>query len=238
MVIVTEPSEHDVEVIGDVQDKITIWTDELNEKALEETADEDISVFSFAQFATGQNDNLGKELGILNSICLLLLGFILWTKFRSLRDTASVLVLTVFAILATYGMAGILTFLGVKMVFNAAMNSIPILLLAIGVDYGLHVVARIREELQDQEKNNPKGRKTLRDFSVDARRNAIRKGTILTSAALLVAIFTDMVGFLSFRFSSQQFLVSFGTVIAIGLFFIYLLSITALPALLLSLIHI
>ena len=72
----------------------------------------------------------------------------------------------------------------------------------------------------------------MRDFSVDARRNAIRKGTILTSAALLVAIFTDMVGFLSFRFSSQQFLVSFGTVIAIGLFFIYLLSITALPALL------
>ena len=128
-------------------------------------------------------------------------------------------------------MAGLLTLIGVKMVFNAAMNSIPILLLAIGVDYGLHVVARIREELQNQEKADPQGRKTLRDFSIEARRIAIRKGTILTSAALMVAIFTDMVGFLSFRFSSQQFLVSFGTVIAIGLFFIYLLSITALPAL-------
>jgi predicted RND superfamily exporter protein len=93
------------------------------------------------------------------------------------------------------------------------------------------VVARIREEMQDQEKNDPQNRETLRDFSIEARRIAIRKGTILTSAALLVAIFTDMVGFLSFRFSSQQFLVSFGTVIAIGLFFIYLLSITALPAL-------
>ena len=85
--------------------------------------------------------------------------------------------------------------------------------------------------MQDQEKNDPQGRETLRDFSLEARAIAIRKGTILTSAALLVAIFTDMVGFLSFRFSSQQFLVSFGTVIAIGLFFIYLLSITALPAL-------
>ena len=62
----------------------------------------------------------------------------------SKRDTANVLVLTVFAILATYGTAGLLTLLGVNMVFNAAMNSIPILLLAIGVDYGLHVVARIR----------------------------------------------------------------------------------------------
>ena len=230
-VIVTDPEEHGVDVIGDVQVEVTQWAEDLSEQAAAETGDSEISVFSFSQLSTGQNENLGKELGILNSLCLLLLGFILWTKFRSKRDTASVLVLTVFAILATYGMAGLLTLLGTEMVFNAAMNSIPILLLAIGVDYGLHVVARIREELQDQEKNDPQGRETLRDYSIEARRLAIRKGTILTSAALMVAIFTDMVGFLSFRFSSQQFLVSFGTVIAIGLFFIYLLSITALPAL-------
>lgn len=230
-VVVTEPAEHGEEVIGDVQEKISLWAEDLQEQGVNQTDDSEISVFSFSQFSTGQSANLGKELGILNSICLLLLGFILWTKFRSKRDTANVLILTVFAILATYGMAGLLTLLGVKMVFNAAMNSIPILLLAIGVDYGLHVVARIREELQDQEKKDNKGRETLRDFSLEARRVAIRKGTILTSAALMVAIFTDMVGFLSFRFSSQQFLVSFGTVIAIGLFFIYLLSITALPAL-------
>ena len=230
-VVITDPVEYDLEIIDDVQDIVTQWAEGLKNKADDETGDSDISVFSFSQLATGQNANLGKELGILNSICLLLLGFILWTKFRSKRDTANVLVLTVFAILATYGTAGLLTLLGVNMVFNAAMNSIPILLLAIGVDYGLHVVARIREELQDEEKANPQGRTTLRDFSLEARRAAIRKGTILTSAALMVAIFTDMVGFLSFRFSSQQFLVSFGTVIAIGLFFIYLLSITALPAL-------
>ena len=230
-VVNTDPAEYDLEIKGEVETLITAWAEELAEQAEDETDDSDISVFSFSQFSTGQNANLGKELGILNSICLLLLGFILWTKFRSKRDTANVLVLTVFAILSTYGMAGLLTLLGVKMVFNAAMNSIPILLLAIGVDYGLHVVARIREEMQDQEKNDPQGRETLRDFSIEARRIAIRKGTILTSAALLVAIFTDIVGFLSFRFSSQQFLVSFGTVIAIGLFFIYLLSITALPAL-------
>ena len=231
-VVVTEPGVHGEEVIGDVQEKITIWAEELQKQADSEMEESDVTVFSFSQLATGQNANLGKELGILNSLCLLLLGFILWTKFRSLRDTASVLTLTVLAILATYGMAGLLTNLGVNMVFNAAMNSVPILLLAIGVDYGLHVVARIREELQDEEKRNPQDRKTLRDFSIEARRAAIRKGTILTSAALMVAIFTDMVGFLSFRLSSQNFLVVFGTVIAVGLFFIYILSITVLPALL------
>ncbi len=230
-VIVTDPAEHGVEVIGEVQINVTEWAEEIVANAQEETGDSDISVFSFSQLSTGQNANLGKELGILNSLCLLLLGFILWTKFRSKRDTAYVLTLTVFAILATYGTAGLITLLGGAMVFNAAMNSIPILLLAIGVDYGLHVVARIREELQIIEKNDPQNRETLKDFSIEARRKAIRTGTILTSAALMIAIFTDIVGFLSFRFSSQQFLVSFGTVIAIGLFFIYLLSITALPAL-------
>ena len=231
-VVVTEPAEHGEEVLDKVQDRITIWANDLGTKAEKETGDSGISVFSFSQLSTGQNANLGAELAILNSLCLLLLGFILWTKFRSLRDTAYVLILTVLAILATYGTAGLITFAGGAMVFNAAMNSIPILLLAIGVDYGLHVVARIREVLQETEKNDPQGRKTLKDFSDEARRKAIRSGTILTSAALMVAIFTDIVGFLSFRFSSQQFLVSFGTVIAIGLLFIYLLSITALPALL------
>ena len=82
--------------------------------------------------------------------------------------------------------------------------------------------------MQEQEKNHPQQRLNLRDFSQEAKREAIRKGTILTSAALGIAIITDIIGFLSFRFSTQQFLVSFGTVIAIGLFFIYLLSITAL----------
>ena len=109
------------------------------------------------------------------------------------------------------------------------MNSIPVLLLAIGVDYGLHVVLRIREELKNSEEGN--AAKTLQDFSISARKLAIQRGTIFTSIALLIAIFTDMVGFLSFRFSALSFLQVFGTVIAIGLFLIYLLSISALPAL-------
>ena len=234
-VVVTEPEEHGFEVIGDVQELITVWSDELSAQALEETGDEDVTVFSFSQLSTGQNANLGKELGILNSLCLLILGLILWSKFRSKRDTAYVLTVTVFAIVATYGMAGLLTLMGVSMVFNAAMNSIPILLLAVGVDYGLHVVMRVREEFATVENREKMGRESLKDFTLEVRRSAVRTGAILTSAALLVAIFTDVIGFLSFRFSSQQFLVSFGTVIAIGLVFIYLVSITALPALMLAL---
>ena len=211
------------------QNDITKWSKSLVEKLQQDTGDDEIRSFSFAQFGVGATETLGKEIGILTSSAFFLLALILWFNFRSKRETAYVMVLTMSAIAATYGLSGWLEFLGVNMIFNAAMNSIPVLLLAIGVDYGLHVVLRIREEL----KNSPEGAsaETMRDFSIEARKLAIRRGTIFTSIALLIAIFTDVVGFMSFRLSALTFLQVFGTVIAIGLFFTYLLSISALPAL-------
>ena len=227
MAITTDPEDHDGLTLDEIQKEIVVWADEV-ENAVRGSGDESSSVFSFSQFQQGQNDNLGVELAILNSASLLILGSILYFTFRSFRDTAFVLGLTVFGILATYGTSGLLTKIGVDMTFNAAMNSIPVLLLAIGVDYGLHVVKRVREEYLEESGD---GTSRISALSEDARRKAIRSGTTLTSIALLIAIFTDMVGFLSFRLSSQQFLVVFGTVIAIGLFYVYLFSITALPAL-------
>ena len=211
------------------QNDITKWSESLVEKLQQDTGDDEIRSFSFAQFGVGSTETLGKEIGILTSSAFFLLALILWFNFRSKRETAYVMVLTIFAIAATYGVSGWLEFFGVNMVFNAAMNSIPVLLLAIGVDYGLHIVLRIREEL----KNSPEGAsaENMRDFSFEAKKLAIRRGTVFTSIALLIAIFTDVVGFLSFRFSALTFLQVFGTVIAIGLFLIYLLSISALPAL-------
>ena len=231
LVISNDPVVHgkDATDFDSTQNDITKWSKSLVEKLQQDTSDDEIRSFSFAQFGVGSTETLGAEIGILTSSAFFLLALILWFNFRSKRETAYVMVLTIFAIAATYGLSGWLEFFGVNMIFNAAMNSIPVLLLAIGVDYGLHVVLRIREEL----KNSPEGEsaETMRDFSVEARKLAIRRGTIFTSIALLIAIFTDVVGFLSFRFSALSFLQVFGTVIAIGLFFIYLLSISALPAL-------
>ena len=215
-----------------VQNLINDWSEELLVILKTSTGDDELRTFSFAQFGVGSTATLGKEIGMLTGSAFMLLTVILWFNFRSKRETAYVMTLTLFAVAATYGLSGWLQYAGVNMVFNAAMNSIPVLLLAIGVDYGLHVVLRIREELKNsQEASQGTQNMTMRDFSVEARKLAIRRGTIFTSIALLIAIFTDVVGFLSFRFSALNFLQVFGTVIAIGLFFIYLLSITALPAL-------
>ena len=218
------PSADDVELEGDELPLVSEMTLDL-EDDLQNSYSSTISVFSFARFEAEQAGNVGAEIGMLTSASILVLGIILWRQFRSVRDTGIVILLTLLAIAATYGVSGIL-----KLEFNAAMNSIPILLLAIGVDYGLHVVLRYREELIKSDSSKEK--ESMAEFSSDVRARAIKTGTILTSAALSVAIITDMVGFLSFRLSSQNFLVVFGTVIAVGLFFIYLLSISILPALL------
>ena len=228
-VITTESEKHGGASLGIVQQNVDNWAVDLQLK-IEETGDSASTVFSYSQLLLGQNENLGRELGILNSVSLLILGTILWLSFRSKRDTGYVLGLTVFGIGATYGTAGILTLAGVPMTFNGAMNSIPVLLLAIGVDYGLHVVKRVREEYR-LASTSREGVLSVKDLEKDLRKAAVLRGTKYTSIALLIAIFTDMVGFLSFRLSSQSFLVVFGTVIAIGLFYIYLFSVTALPAL-------
>ena len=149
MAITTDPEDHDGLTLDEIQKEIVVWADEV-ENAVRGSGDDSSTVFSFSQFQQGQNANLGVELAILNSASLLILGSILYFTFRSFRDTAFVLGLTVFGILATYGTSGLLTKIGVDMTFNAAMNSIPVLLLAIGVDYGLHVVKRVREEYLEE----------------------------------------------------------------------------------------
>ena len=235
LVVTSEPDIFGYDTIGEVQADFTLWSGDLADDIASSSTTHETRMFSFAEFSEGSSATIGKEIGMLTSTAFLILGLILWWNFRSIRDTAYVLILTVFAIAATYGLSGWLQFLGVNMTFNAAMNSIPVLLLAIGVDYGLHVVKRIREYLLEIEQDSPKGRQTLKDFDPELRKKAVYHGTILTSIALLIAIFTDVIGFLSFRLSSLLFLQVFGTVIAIGLIFTYLLSITLLPALLLIL---
>ena len=166
LVVSSEPTDYGYDILGDVQVDLTAWAELMQAEAIAATNDSELRTFSFAQFAENSNATIGKEIGMLTSAAMLLLGIILWFNFRSVRETLYVLGLTVVAIAGTYGMSGWIQFMGVDMTFNAAMNSIPVLLLAIGVDYGLHVVLRIREELKEEETRNPQGRVTLRDFDL------------------------------------------------------------------------
>ena len=224
MGIATEGSHED-----DVAE-ITIGLEEALKEAAPATEEEGgLVVFGFNRFAKASTETSGSESPMLTTLAALLLGIILWTRFRSLRETLFVLVPTALTIPVTFG---IVSWLGV--VFNPAMFSIPVLILAIGVDYGLHVVARYREQavLEARAQGLDLGKKTLGSLGPESRRAAVLSGAVLTSGALVIAIATDVAGFMSFNVSSLRFLRDFGTTIAVGLFLVYLCSITVVPALL------
>ena len=108
-----------------VQNLINDWSEELLVILKTSTGDDELRTFSFAQFGVGSTATLGKEIGMLTGSAFMLLTVILWFNFRSKRETAYVMTLTLFAVAATYGLSGWLQYAGVNMVFNAAMNSIP-----------------------------------------------------------------------------------------------------------------
>ena len=83
----TDPVEYDLKIVDDVQEIVTEWAEGLKEKTDEETGDSDLSVFSFAQLATGQNANLGKDYSI-RFVCYFL------EPFCGLNSEASVILPT------------------------------------------------------------------------------------------------------------------------------------------------
>ena len=216
----------------DTEEIIEISKSLENNLSTELSLDEDskVIIFGFNRFTEASASASSKESPMLTSLAILLLGIILWTRFRSIRETMMVITCTALTIPITFGVASFLF----KVTFNPAMFSIPVLVLAIGVDYGLHVVARYREEAVHEARKVgiDEHAQPLSVLEKSSRKKAILNGSLLTSAALIVAITTDVVGFMSFNISNQKFLRDFGTTIAIGLLFVYLSSITVLPALL------
>ena len=146
LAISSDPIVHGYEEkeFSKIEAKINDWSDLLLLELQQDSGDDELRIFSFSKFGVESTENIGKEIGMLTGSAFMLLAIILWFNFRSKRETAYVMVLTIFAIAATYGLSGWLQYFGVNMVFNAAMNSIPVLLLAIGVDYGLNVVLSVR----------------------------------------------------------------------------------------------
>ena len=102
LVIDGEPAAWGVDTSDEVNAVIMEHVVGLEDDLVKQDGDV-VRTFSFAQFTEGANASLGAEIGILTSSAFVLLCIILWFNFRSVRDTAYVMVLAVLAIGATYG---------------------------------------------------------------------------------------------------------------------------------------
>jgi uncharacterized protein len=151
---------------------------------------------------------ISADLTRLLPVAFLLITLVLFLGFRSLRG---VIIPLLTATLSIIWVIGIMALTGSEM--SMVTNNIPIVLLAVGTAYAIHVLNRI-----DQEKE-------------DLNRSVIIAMAYVFIPVLLAAL-TTMAGFISFIFGSYLKMIrDFGIYTALGTFFALLLSLFFVPAL-------
>ncbi len=152
---------------------------------------------------------IAKDLALLVPIALLVMIVILYYSFRTK--------LGVILPLATVAMSsimsiGLMCLLGVEMTIVSAV--IPVLLIAVGSAYGIHMINRYYEDLV-QEKDVKK---------------AIKKAISAVTVPIILAGATTVVGFLSLMTSGLSIVRDMGLFTAIGIIGALLISVVFVPA--------
>lgn len=152
------------------------------------------------------------DLRILVPIVIVIVLFILYVSFKSLRGVVFP-VLTV--VLATLWAVGLMGWLGIEV--SLISNILPVILIAIGSAYGIHLIAKYYEDAH-----------TL---------SGVDKIPLLATALsevmlpIFLAGLTTLIGFLTFGGSYLTAVTEFGLFTAFGVGVAMLLAVTFLPAL-------
>jgi len=171
-------------------------------------------------------EELGRLFGAAFAIIVAVLLFVFWmrpggnaTRLRSVRralaDTGVTMLTIVLAIVWMQGAGGLLQRLGVLGELTEVAQIVPILLIGLGVDYGIHLTSRYRDEVGA-------------GASVDG--GATRAiGTV--GVALVLATVTTAIGFLTNIVNPIPALADFGILASLGIVASFILMLTFVPAL-------
>jgi uncharacterized protein len=171
-------------------------------------------------------DELGRLFGAAFAIIVAVLLFVYWlrpggnaTRLRSVRravaDTSITMLTIILAIVWMQGIGALLQRVGVLGPLSEVSQIVPILLIGLGVDYGIHLTSRYRDEVGA-------------GASVDA--GASRAiGTV--GVALVLATVTTAIGFLTNIVNPIPALADFGILASVGIVASFLLMLTFVPAL-------
>ncbi|MCK5765798.1 MAG: RND family transporter [Bacteroidales bacterium] len=158
---------------------------------------------------TSISELISSDLKLLLPIAFLLIAVILAAFFKTIRGVLLPLLTVAIAIVWTLG---IMALLGFKM--SMISNNIPIILLAVGSAYTIHVLNRINE---------------MKDTD---RKKALLKAMIYIFIPVLLAAITTAIGFMSFIFGAYlEMIRDFGIFTSMGTFFAAFLSLFFTPAL-------
>ena len=186
--------------IDEIQDRIIVISDSVGG---------DIIVFGTAIFENELEQALVDSLSLMvPAVVVLILGFLAFA-YRDPFDLVLGLAALSMAVIWTFGFLG---HAGIP--FNQMMTAVPPLLLAAGIDFGIHAVNRYREE------------------RVEGR--GIHEGMTIANNQLLVAFFivtgTTSIGFGANMTSDLTPIFDFGFVAALGIVFTFLIFGIFMPA--------
>ncbi len=154
---------------------------------------------------------MGRDMGMLSGVAILVVLLILALTFRSFRGVLLPFSVVVFSVIATLGLMGWL-----KIPISHSTEVLPILLIAIGVADGIHIIkgfyASTRSGLQAFEA----ARSTMEDLN---------RPVILTSV-------TTAVSFMALNTSGIRSIMLLGMFTAFGVMVALLISLTFIPAML------
>ena len=150
------------------------------------------------------------DMTVLIPISFLLISLILLISFHSLRGVVMPLLTAGLAIV--WGM-GLFSLLGFKL--SMVSNNVPIIVLAVGTAYAIHILNRVNHCKESGYKQS------------------VKKSLSLMMVPVSLSALTTMVGFLSFIFGAYLIMIrDFGLLAALGTFFSALLALIFVPALL------
>ena len=189
----------------------------------------DVEPFSFALLFGDQDDFLGEVAELFTlafAIIVVILLFVFWVSpigtttrlasaRRMLADTSVVMLTIVLVVLWMNGVGALLQRIGVLGPLTEVAQIVPILLVGLGVDYGIHLTSRYRDEV---------GAGSTVDRGM---RTAI--GTV--GVALVLATVTTSIGFLTNIVNPIPALRDFGVLASVGIVLSFVLMLTFVPAL-------
>jgi uncharacterized protein len=187
-----------------------------------------VETFSFGLLLTGTDigPEIGRLFGTALLIILVVLAIVYWVRpdagqrlrigRRTAADVGLTLTVIVLAVVWMQGLGVLLgpDFAGLIGYFSPQTQIVPILIIGLGVDFGIHLLARYRSEVGDGA-----GPET-----------GVRTATGTVGLTLLLCTAATAIGFLTNLASPVDFLATLGVLAAAGIVAAFVLTMTFLPA--------
>ncbi len=186
------------------------------EEAMQETIDE--MDLSFSEMVVTAQELTSREiltatrdsLKILLPLAFALVIFVLALVYRNLTDMIISIVGLGLAVIWTYGLGVLFGF-----VFNPMTLAVPVVIVGLGIDYGIHLTMRYREERS--------GGRSPADSS--------QISITWVGSALLIATITSVMAFMSNLTSDLSALQEFGILCATGIISAFVVMLVFVPSL-------